>query len=103
MDFWERVKAAIKSQNTTQEWLASKIGITQSALSSSISRNQMPSVERAAQIARALGVTTEYLVTGEDPQQPPEKIRALVKILEQLPEADQEEILAIARLKLNRK
>ncbi len=65
MDFWKRVKEEIKRQNTTQDWVASKIPVRQDTFSRWIQRNTMPNVDQAGKIASALGVTIEYLLTGE--------------------------------------
>lgn len=62
------VKKEIRLQNTTQEWVAGKAGISHVVFRSAISKNNEPSASKALKIAEALGVTVEYLVTGESQQ-----------------------------------
>jgi len=66
MDFWERLKILIKSQKTTQDWLAQKINIHPVSVSRWISKKIMPRADEAYKIAKALGTSVEYLLTGED-------------------------------------
>jgi transcriptional regulator with XRE-family HTH domain len=67
----------------------------------------MPSADVAVKIARALGVTVEYLVTGDEnlqdksPQKP--VIRSLLQNLRFLNEDDQKMILGITQLYKNRR
>ncbi len=73
MELWERVKRLIKEQNTTQEWLARKIGpdgIPSQTLRRWIAHNVMCNADQAFDIAKALGVSVEYLLTGIDSQDP---------------------------------
>jgi transcriptional regulator with XRE-family HTH domain len=70
MGFWDRVKSEIKSQNTTQEWVATKAGQKLRTFQGWISREIMPNADQAQAIASALGVTVEYLVTGTDSTDP---------------------------------
>jgi transcriptional regulator with XRE-family HTH domain len=67
----------------------------------------MPSADVAVKIARALGVTVEYLVTGDEnlqdksPQKP--IIRSLLQNLKFLNEDEQKMILGITQLYKNRR
>ena len=65
MDFWQRVKAEIKRQNTTQEWVARRAGIILGSFRGWIAKDRLPDVKDGVAIAGALGVTVEYLLTGE--------------------------------------
>jgi transcriptional regulator with XRE-family HTH domain len=65
VSFWTRVKELIDSQNTTQEWVATKMGKRPDTFSRWISRDTMPTAEEAYFIASALNTTVEYLVTGK--------------------------------------
>jgi transcriptional regulator with XRE-family HTH domain len=49
-----------------QSWLVRETGISSSALSDILSRN-MPNAENAVKIAKALGTSAEYLITGDGP------------------------------------
>jgi transcriptional regulator with XRE-family HTH domain len=68
--FWSLVKAEIKKQNTTQEWLASKIGMPIGTLKQQIHFNRLPDTVFSYKIASALHTSVEYLVTGEEPGRP---------------------------------
>lgn len=70
MDFWDRLKFQIEAQNTTQGWVAQKIGISRRTLEGWLSKRIFPSVDVATTLAQALGVTVEYLVTGHDSTDP---------------------------------
>jgi transcriptional regulator with XRE-family HTH domain len=62
--FWEQVKKEIKQQNTTQEWVAKKAGISFNTLQGWISKGIYPRVNDAVRIAGALNTSVEYLVAG---------------------------------------
>ncbi len=64
-DFWKRVEK-LYSKDLTRTWLAKETGITLSTLSGWKQKDRLPPVDRAARIARALGVSVEYLVFGEE-------------------------------------
>ena len=66
MEFWQRAKRLIQSQNTTQEWVANHCGIEPDKFRRWVSRPIMPNADQATMIANALGVTVEYLVTGKE-------------------------------------
>ena len=64
-------------------------------------RTSMPPADIAIKIANALGVTVEYLVSGQDKKQ--EKvfdynIRSIIQILPELNDKDIETILGLTRL-----
>ena len=65
MEFFDRVKEEIKKQNTTQEWIAKKCNISVSTFKGWISKERVPNVKQAVAIAQTLGISVEYLVTGE--------------------------------------
>ena len=59
--FWENVKKEIKSQNTTQEWVAKNAGISFNTFQGWISKGVFPRVNEAIRIAVSLNTTVEYL------------------------------------------
>ena len=59
-----RLKGAIKTQNTTQEWLAGKIGVPISTFRKWMTRKTYPDIREGVEIARLLEISAEYLVTG---------------------------------------
>lgn len=66
VDYWNRVKVLIKSQNKTQEGLAKDCGIPFHTLQGQIAKNRLPNTIDGYKIASALGTTVEYLVTGTE-------------------------------------
>ena len=90
MDFLDRVKLEIKRQNTTQVWVAEKCGISFSTFRGWLSKKRLPNANQAVAIAKVLGVTVEYLVTGEDPTQwrPHARIADIVESLSVLSDSD---------------
>jgi transcriptional regulator with XRE-family HTH domain len=65
MGFWKRVKEEIKSQGTTQSWVASRVPIGPEKFSRWIANDVIPNAVQSVSIAKALGVTVEYLVDGD--------------------------------------
>jgi hypothetical protein len=92
MEMWDRIKEGIAAQNTSQEWIASRIGVRADLFRRWSSRRTMPNADQAVGIAEALGTTVEYLVKGEPGAQyvrdlvaregvnyqPPERIASIV-------------------------
>jgi hypothetical protein len=64
--FWNLVKGLIKLQNTTQEWLASQVGVSVGTLKNWIYYKRFPDGYQSYKIAVALNTTVEYLVTGKE-------------------------------------
>ena len=62
--FWENVKREIKSQNTTQEWVAKNSGISFNTFQGWISKDIFPRVNEAIRIAVSLNTSVESLVNG---------------------------------------
>ena len=70
MGFWDRVKAEVKSQNTTQDWVAKKAGVSFNTLRGWITKNRLPDAEESVSIANSLNTTVEFLVSGTDSTDP---------------------------------
>jgi len=70
--FWENVKNEIKSQNTTQEWVAKNSGVSFNTFQGWISKGIYPRVNEAIRIANSLNTSVEYLANGsvQDNQNP---------------------------------
>ena len=62
--FWETVKKEIKLQNTKQEWVAEKSGISFNTFQGWMSKGLFPRVNEAVRIASSLNTSVEYLVKG---------------------------------------
>jgi len=62
--FWENVRKEIKSQNTTQEWIAKNSGISFNTFQGWISKGIYPRVNEAIRIAASLNTSVEYLAVN---------------------------------------
>ena len=67
MDFADRLRAEIEYSGMLQKELAAKAGIKKRALDMYIgAQKSMPPADVAVRLAKALGVTVEYLVEGRN-------------------------------------
>lgn len=66
MDIWERIREEVKTQNTTQAWVAEHAGIPFGTFQRWLAHKTMPNADQALAIARALNTTVEYLISGEN-------------------------------------
>ena len=64
--FWKMVKKEVERQKTSFEWLYSKTHIPKGTYASWKNRNIFPRANEAFRIAKALTVSVEYLLTGND-------------------------------------
>jgi len=108
MGFKENLKAELAYQDMLVKELAAASKISKHTLDNYLSvRGYMPSADVAVKIARALGVSVEYLVIGEENR--PDKsslgpeIRSLVQNFKLLNEDDRKMITAIMQLFKNRR
>ena len=65
--FWDNVAAELEYLGMTNKALAEKVGITASNIGKGQKQGSSPSAETAVKIAKVLGVSVEYLVTGSQP------------------------------------
>ena len=89
--------------------LAARSGVKKRTIESYLGKNESkPSAEAAVSIAKALGVSVEYLVTGADSKinrqsnSLPADLRELMIVSKQLTSKDRLLVLNIARLLKNR-
>ena len=69
MGFKENLKSELAYSGMLVKELATKSGVNKHSLDNYLNaRGQIPSVEVGQKIAKALGVSVEYLVTGADNQ-----------------------------------
>jgi ribosome-binding protein aMBF1 (putative translation factor) len=66
MEFWDRVNKEVENQATTQKWLASQCGVSINTFKSWVSKQILPNAEQALRISRALGVTIDWLILGDE-------------------------------------
>jgi len=88
-----RLKNEIKAKNTTQEWIAGKIGVPLSTFRKWMTRKTYPNLKEGIEIAELLEVSAEYLVTGKDPEGLDSTERRLVNSYRKLSSADKENAL----------
>lgn len=96
--FQERVKIEMKRKGWIVKELAAESGISKRTLDTYLdSRATMPLADNAVRIARALGVTVEYLVTGQTESRAvlPPDIRHVVEKLEVLDQGDRRAVEAL--------
>jgi len=72
---WKRVKLQIKAHNITQEKFAGYISVPRSTFYRWLRFNIAPDVFTAYNIASALGVSLEYLLTGTDKKSEKERMK----------------------------
>jgi transcriptional regulator with XRE-family HTH domain len=93
MDFWMRLKSEIKAKNTTQEWIADKIGVPFGTFRKWMTRRTYPNLKEGVEIAKLLETSAEYLVTGIEPQGLSEPEQKLMSGYRKLNSADRENVL----------
>jgi len=103
MGFKENLKSELAYQDMMVKELASLSGISKHTLDNYLNvRGYMPSADVAVKIAHVLGVTVEYLVTGEEnplgKSANGSEIRLLIQNFKLLNEDDQKVIIDIIQL-----
>ena len=82
MGFGENLKQELIYLGMLKKELAAVSGVHKRAIDTYVrSKSSMPPADAAVKIAKALGVTVEYLVTGENPSIPKEISRLTRSIL----------------------
>ena len=68
MDFWERVEEELSFQGKTKKELAALTNIKEQTLHKAFERRSSPTAEAAFKISKALNVSMEFLITGNEKQ-----------------------------------
>jgi transcriptional regulator with XRE-family HTH domain len=104
MGFKENLKAELGYSGMLVKELSALSGIKKHTIDNYLNtHNAMPSAEAAVAIARALGVSVEYLVTGRDGRQDKtiasfnHTIREVIQDLELLDDTDHKIVLALVK------
>ena len=100
-DFKTNLRAELDSLDLTVKELSVRTGIPKGTLDCYLgARASMPPADIAAKIADALGVTVEYLVTGETKQEekPLSGNKSIIQIRIELSEKDAETIRALSKI-----
>jgi transcriptional regulator with XRE-family HTH domain len=106
MGFKENLKAELEFQDMQVKELSDVTGISRHTISNYLSvRERIPTADVAVKIAKALGVSVEYLVTGEENHlEKPligTEIHALIQNYKLLRENDRKMVIAITQLYKN--
>jgi len=88
-----RLKSEIKAKNTTQEWIAGKIGVPFGTFRKWMTRKTYPNLKEGVEIAKLLETSAEYLVTGTEREGLSNTERNLVNAYRKLSSADQENVM----------
>ena len=64
----ERIQALMEESDYTQKELASMVGVTESAMSRYINNDRVPKSNIIANLATALNTTSDYLISGKEPE-----------------------------------
>ena len=104
MGFWDNVAIELDYLGMTNKALTEQVGIAASNIGKGIQKGSSPSADTAVKIAKILGVSVEYLVTGTDSATPLKeqdfqavrkyhKYAKLIEDLDTLPDYDREVIM----------
>jgi transcriptional regulator with XRE-family HTH domain len=107
MGFKDNLKSELAYSGMLVKELASKSGVNKFSIDNYLNkRGQIPSVEAAVKIARVLGVSVEYLVTGKEQKQtePPLSLesRTIARYAEQLTDTNRKFVLDFIKWIKNR-
>ena len=101
-NFRTNLRAELDYLGLTVKELSKKTGIAKGTLNCYLStRASMPPADIAAKIAKALNVTVEYLVTGQEDKSQEiysQNTRSIIKILTELNDKDIKTILSLAKI-----
>lgn len=104
MNFWENVVSELEYQNIERKRLANEVGFDVSNIGKGMKNGNVPLADTAVKIARFLGVSVEYLVSGttarsnldtrlQQELQLFQKYRSLVDRIDALPEGLREPLI----------
>ena len=98
MGFGENLKQELAYSGLIKKELAAKSGVHKRAIDTYVrTKSSMPPADTAVKIAQALGVTVEYLVTGEDSSIPKE-VNKLARAILNLKKRDQKIITLLVKV-----
>lgn len=100
MDFKDRLREEIELKGLLGKEIAAKVGISYSTFLSYIdSRSVLPNVETAVKIAKVLGVSVEYLVTGvRDSKKSTREEEILIANFRRLSDSNKQNLLKISEI-----
>ncbi len=74
----DRIKTLMDKYGFTQKELASMVGVTESAMSRYLKDEREPKIEVISNLATALGTTSDYLISGTEPEDSVSELYRLV-------------------------
>ncbi len=99
MSFRDRLREEIEDKGFLVKEMSSKVGISNSTFLSYIdARGVLPNIETGVKIAKILGVSAEYLVTGEDKTIDAKKRNDIQDIVRDLYSLNQNQIEIIKKM-----
>ena len=99
MDFKDRLREEIEFKGLLGKEIAAQVGISYSTFLSYIDqRGVLPNVETAVKIAGVLGVSVEYLVTGNKNTTPNSPEEMLVNNFHNMSESNRRNLLKISEI-----
>lgn len=98
MDFRTRLREQIEYLGLLDKEVAKQAGITKHAMDTYVgSRGCMPAADIAVRLAKVLGVSVEWLITGEDTALPQAEIQTLIHYFSHLDAHDKRMLLMLAQ------
>ena len=106
-DFWLRVDEELDYLGKNRTFLANKCGFSLTNIGLGIKRGSTPSADTAVKIANELGVSVEYLVTGEEKSESEKtknnaklyrKYHELISDCEKLTEKERKAVKSLAKV-----
>ena len=76
VDFSQRLKTLMKQNGITKFKLSKQLSVSPSTVANWLNGESSPNIERVRQIADLFGVSTDYLLTGNESAAPPAKEEA---------------------------
>ncbi len=78
MNLSDRIQLLRKARGLSQEEISVHLGVSRQAVSKWESGQSLPDLERIVDLSAFFGVTTDYLLTGAAPPEPPANDKAVV-------------------------
>ena len=101
MSFRDNLKSELTYQDIQIKELTKKTGISKNTIGNYLTgHNSLPTVDKAVEIAQALNVSVEYLVTGKQPElsqteRLPAKMQKIIDEISELDDVDFNSVLLL--------
>lgn len=102
MDFYENVKVLAKSNKVIIEYVVKQAGLTLGSYNGYKRHKNLPRADEAVEIAKTLGTTVEYLVTGKEIGGFSQDIISIAQKIASLAPHDRQDILDFIDIKLKK-